>query len=75
MNEIETLETIIAKLNHRLSVQEKEVVHLKTIVKTNETNDEVEIHKMIIIIISNLFNSYFYYYTSQLNRLASKMPA
>ncbi len=41
MHEIERLETIIVKLNDRLTIQEKEVFHLKTKVETNETTDKV----------------------------------
>jgi len=54
MNEIERIETIIVKLNDRLTIQEKEFVHLRTKVETNETDYKVmtkQIHKMIIAII------------------------
>jgi len=51
MNEIERIETIIVKLNDRLTIQENEFVHLRTKVENKETNDKVIIHKIIIAII------------------------
>jgi len=51
MNEIERIETIIVKLNDRLTIQEKEFVHLRTKVETNEIKEKVIIHKMINVII------------------------
>ena len=50
MNEIERLETIIVKLNDRLTIQENDFVHLKTKVETNEIKDKVINHKIIIVI-------------------------
>ncbi len=47
----ERLETIIIKLNDRLTIQEKELVHLRNKVETIEINDRVINHKMIIVII------------------------
>jgi len=58
MYEIERLETIIVKLNDRLTIQEKEVVYLKTKVENKETNDKVIVHKLIMVI--NKYNYSFY---------------
>ncbi len=60
MNEIERIETIIFKLNDRLTIQEKEFVHLRTYlhlrvkVETNEIKEKVIIH-------------YYRYYQVQFN--------